>query len=676
MKENHFDSTGGDTTCSPICTIICALLAAIAILFSVFMTKSSVAAPRSPAPEIDHTDSATDRAKTTKDHSALLAGYVGPTKYYLIRANDKTSEPQPPANANAPVDWQASFLGGQLSLAGTVTNEADRDALATAAKDIFKSAAIVDKTAIDDTRETTFVPAARLILRQLSYLEEGSAALRGRHFVVKGIARHQSTAESVRTALSDGFTSNDYSIEHEILYREATIPTANPFVTTITNDGKHLNFSGYTPGKSTTDKIFTASQRLRKDLIIVDEMSIAKGAPDGWQSCVMAGLEGLLQLENGRVELSNRDLLLTGLTRNEDIGEKLPAQVRAAANRACTDRVRLRVETPPEPDLNWSAVLTDGTLTLSGEVPNSAIQTELEKTAKRLLPKREHKFDLRVSPATTKKWQSVALTGLSLLSTLRTGTVTLNGQRLFLSGEATDTTAVTAIQEQLKAAIPKGYTAQSAVNVKSAAMLWAEREAKRSREEAEAEARSKAEAAKADQLKADAERQAARDAREAAERAETERRIAAQRDVYEPPDSEAEQRRILRDQHAATARQRACQTAIDNAMREGTITFAPGSDRIEKGSLPTLDRLARLTGVCKDTQIEIAGHTDSVGTFERNLDLSERRARAVLRYLVEAGVPAQRLTARGYGESTPIVPNDTYRNRVRNRRIEFRVRVN
>ena len=72
-----------------------------------------------------------------------------------------------------------------------------------------------------------------------------------------------------------------------------------------------------------------------------------------------------------------------------------------------------------------------------------------------------------------------------------------------------------------------------------------------------------------------------------------------------------------------------------------------------------------------DVDVEVAGHTCSIGTEEYNLGLSQRRAEAVRNYLVSKGVSADRLTVRGYGESRPAVSNDTREGRVQNRRVEL-----
>jgi outer membrane protein OmpA-like peptidoglycan-associated protein len=71
------------------------------------------------------------------------------------------------------------------------------------------------------------------------------------------------------------------------------------------------------------------------------------------------------------------------------------------------------------------------------------------------------------------------------------------------------------------------------------------------------------------------------------------------------------------------------------------------------------------------TQIRIEGHTDDRGSPTGNNALSQRRAQAVAVYLISKGISARRLSARGYGQAQPLVPNDSAEHREQNRRVEF-----
>ena len=93
---------------------------------------------------------------------------------------------------------------------------------------------------------------------------------------------------------------------------------------------------------------------------------------------------------------------------------------------------------------------------------------------------------------------------------------------------------------------------------------------------------------------------------------------------------------------------------------------------LEPESRPALEDAARILIQNPAITVEIQGHTDSVGSAEYNQQLSERRAQAVVSYLLQdLGIEAGRLTARGYGESRPVADNDTEDGRGLNRRVEF-----
>ena len=70
--------------------------------------------------------------------------------------------------------------------------------------------------------------------------------------------------------------------------------------------------------------------------------------------------------------------------------------------------------------------------------------------------------------------------------------------------------------------------------------------------------------------------------------------------------------------------------------------------------------------------LTIEGHTDSKGTDEYNMTLSQKRANAVRAYLIEKGIAESRLKATGFGETTPIADNNTSAGRAKNRRVELK----
>jgi OOP family OmpA-OmpF porin len=103
------------------------------------------------------------------------------------------------------------------------------------------------------------------------------------------------------------------------------------------------------------------------------------------------------------------------------------------------------------------------------------------------------------------------------------------------------------------------------------------------------------------------------------------------------------------------------------------IDFEPGSAQIARDTAGTLDGIAEEMRQCSDFPMEVGGHTDSQGREEMNLELSQKRAAAVVAALRERRVLTGNLTALGYGETVPIGDNETEAGREANRRIEFRL---
>ena len=117
-----------------------------------------------------------------------------------------------------------------------------------------------------------------------------------------------------------------------------------------------------------------------------------------------------------------------------------------------------------------------------------------------------------------------------------------------------------------------------------------------------------------------------------------------------------------------------CQQLFSGLLAKGKIRFDSGRATIDPDSAGLLDRLIETALRCPSANIEIAGHTDADGEDGFNQALSEKRAQAVMDFLVKAGLPAERFTAMGYGSTQPVASNDTDEGKAQNRRIDFVVR--
>ena len=237
---------------------------------------------------------------------------------------------------------------------------------------------------------------------------------------------------------------------------------------------------------------------------------------------------------------------------------------------------------------------------------------------------------------------------------------------------------------------------------KKAAEEQAAAEIKR-RQDAEL-ARQQAEAAKADaiRMRQEAEKAAADAARQ---KAEAEQATAAA--VVQQQAAQAAAEQAARDKAAAVDQQRAAEAETEKARQAAAkaesekadlraqllnqlnsilqtrdsarglivnmsdVLFDTGSYTLKPGAREKLAKISGIVLAHPGLNLQIEGHTDSVGADEFNQQLSERRADSVRDFLAEQGVPASSITAKGFGKTQPVASNDTPEGRQRNRRVEL-----
>jgi outer membrane protein OmpA-like peptidoglycan-associated protein/tetratricopeptide (TPR) repeat protein len=113
--------------------------------------------------------------------------------------------------------------------------------------------------------------------------------------------------------------------------------------------------------------------------------------------------------------------------------------------------------------------------------------------------------------------------------------------------------------------------------------------------------------------------------------------------------------------------------AVGSKIVLKNIFFDVSKATLRPESTTELQRLLKLLLEVPTLKIEISGHTDSKGSAEYNQTLSDNRAKAVVDYLIKAGISADRLVSKGYGKDQPIATNDTEEGRQLNRRTEFKI---
>ena len=113
--------------------------------------------------------------------------------------------------------------------------------------------------------------------------------------------------------------------------------------------------------------------------------------------------------------------------------------------------------------------------------------------------------------------------------------------------------------------------------------------------------------------------------------------------------------------------------ASNNKITLNNVFFDFDKSELNAVSFLELDKVVELLQKNPTLKIEIAGHTDNKGDKKYNQILSQKRAESVVNYLVQKGIAATRLIAKGYGDTMPIITNDTEENKAKNRRTELKI---
>ncbi len=223
-------------------------------------------------------------------------------------------------------------------------------------------------------------------------------------------------------------------------------------------------------------------------------------------------------------------------------------------------------------------------------------------------------------------------------------------QKRVLEAQLARTQAEAKAKEAEKAKLAAAGDAASAEKAKKEAQAQAQ-ETEKARAEAEAKAREAQQA----RLQSMAE----------AEKAE-QARLAAEAKAREAERSRAETEQLLKD----LAELQGKQTDRGIVLTLGDVLFAFGKADLSAGAVRNVDKLAQYLEKHPERNLLIEGHTDSVGSDEFNMALSQKRADAVKEVLTSKGISSNRMLTKGYGKQFPVAGNDTDSGRQLNRRVE------
>jgi OOP family OmpA-OmpF porin len=502
---------------------------------------------------------------------------------------------------------------------------------------------------------------------------------------------------------------------------------AKPFTLTALRDGAKITLSGNVPSAALRETLLSAVKKAVPGVVLVDETRVARGATAEFGALASYGLTQLGRLSQGTLSLSDNIMSLSGRAADFDQYTAVrsgltgvPAGGRLAKGLGAGD-----ILPPLVKPFTLEAVRNGTNVLLSGHAPSPEARLKIlsELQAAGL----SAKDGLRVADgAPIGDWAGAIGVGLRALGKLEGGKLTVVDEKLSLSGKAREGVTLDALRAEAKA-LPAGFTlGQFAVEEGVPPAPKAEEtsppvavpflfEALRGEKSISFNGVVPDDKTRTDLLdvakrlfegdRLDANLAvgpAAKDAGAAimgglqllsrlgpgaslqvdatSVRLKGLALFDAARDQVA-----ADFKRIIPPSFSGTAEIGTaaaspavaggeCQVLFNEILESGTVRFRIASATLSDESRGILDKLAAVALRCGSAKVEIGGHTDADGAPETNADLSRRRAEAVAIYFTQAGIPAPRLEPVGYGETRPLVPNDSAANKAKNRRIEFVVK--
>jgi OmpA-OmpF porin, OOP family len=514
-----------------------------------------------------------------------------------------------------PYLWSATREGNKVTLGGFAPDEAAKAKIVADTKAALPSTEVVDQMKIARGVPAVFGAATTYSLAQLARLPDGKASLSDAALTITGTAPSPDVYQAATAAgLPQGVGGNV----------QIGLPAANPYIWQAQKAGQAITLTGFVPSAEVKAKIAEAAKAAAPNATVTDQMRLAAGAPAGLEAMATAAFSHLAGLTSGIANLTGVNYSLTGVAPTVDAFNRVMAAAKALP--AGFAPVKADVTAPAISPYVWSAVRNGPAITLSGYVPDEATKAANAAAARAAVPNALVTDQQSLGAGAPNGLAGMTAYAINQLGRLNSGTASLSNTAYTITGAA----ASTAVRDETIAGttrLPAGYTlARQEITAPAPAPV-------------------------------------------AAPVVVPPPVVAAP-----PPPAPAPVPVVVAPPPPpAPVVVDACQQQF-NALLNDPILFATNSDEIQSVSYLLLGRLAGVAKTCPTRTIEIGAHTDTDGSPVYNQDLSERRAKSVVEFLVREGVAGTNLKPVGYGDTKPVASNDTPANKQKNRRVEFIVK--
>jgi OOP family OmpA-OmpF porin len=386
------------------------------------------------------------------------------------------------------------------------------------------------------------------------------------------------------------------------------LPVAKPFLQTLRREGGGLTLEGVATSEEDRAAIAGAIRTAAPDLTLADRMTLAEGAPAGVDRAAVARLAALVA---GR--LRSGTVQLSDATLSVE-GQATDRPGYVAGQRVLREALpagvtlgAVAIRAPVVSPYRWFVEKGPDGILVQGYVPSEEAHAAAKAAIAGQFGALRLRDNLEIAEGAPEGFGDAVAAAVKQLALLPRGRVSLESRAIAVTGDVPSAVYANAARAALRLLAPEGWAFSEAITAPVAA---------------------------------------------------SEPAVA----VPAPAAPAPAPARPVAD---------ACSPKIRTEMAAGGIVFQFGRETMRPDSIARLRRIAAIMKECPDVRFSVEGHTDSDGNPEQNVDLSLRRAQAVVTILIRQGIEAARLLAEGHGASRPLVANDSTANKARNRRIEF-----
>ena len=377
---------------------------------------------------------------------------------------------RPPAAS--PYLWSAAREGRAVVVRGHVPSEEVRQQVLAALRAAMPEAGISDHTDLADGAPSLdrWLAAVRFAANQLALMPTGQVSLSNTSIYLEGAASTfpiYDALSAARRAPPEGFQVVRFSVEP---------PVAAPFIWRVSRQGGQAQISGYAPSEDARRVMGDAVKALFAGVQVSDQVRLASGGPpsDIWTAAVTFALTQVSRMAQGEASVLTGAVTLSGEAADSASYASLRDALKAPPPGVKVDASRVL---PPVISPYVFAVRTEESgVTLSGFFPDDAVHARLLETVGRLFPGVRVNDVTAVGAGAPPRFADAAIAALAPLARLETGDLRFSDGQVSLSGTDRYPAAGAQIEAELKAALPKGFAMDLAVEAPPASLPVGPRE--------------------------------------------------------------------------------------------------------------------------------------------------------------------------------------------------------